>query len=688
LNQLSRIFTLAVLLACTLSFSLFAQVTEPAAQEVTAEVLPDIATEPGTEPGTEPAAEMTAEAAAPVDPLPGLEAFVDGIVEDSMNVHKGLPGVTVSVVKDGEIVLLKGYGFADVEKKIPVDPKTSMFRIGSISKTFTGLAVMQLVEQGKLDLDADINTYLTDFKIPDTFPEPITLGALLSHRAGFEDAALGILFQQDPAKYVPLADFVKNHLPARVRPVGQTSTYTNYGIALAGYIVQVVSGQDYADYVDEHIFKPLGMNHSSVREPLGADNPASISPELAALIATGYSKGPDGKPLAQPVDLVGAVGPSGSISSTAGDMARYMMARLDDERYEGGRLVSEETAARMRQRLYHDRPGVVDMAHAMGDNVVNGYQWRWHNGGTTTFFSDMTLYPDLQLGIFVSTNSSDGGGELSGRLPRLVFERYYPAKEDATPPKPPADFVQRGQKYAGTFMMTRRSYTTLEKITALQSGSTFTVDADGYLVQSIIGQTFKWVEVAPGKFENASNDRSGYGATQYLYFYDNADGEAVRATLPVSDLERVAWWQSPPAFFMAVGIALLLSLTILLGGWRRSGDKSTSRKRIAVWPGRVAVLAALSILVIVVCVGVATASIASNPVGLLFNWPPGGLRLALWLILLLALLTFGMVVLLPRTWSRSGGWGWFRKLHYTAFTLACVFLLLTFNNWNMIGFKY
>jgi CubicO group peptidase (beta-lactamase class C family) len=332
------------------------------------------------------------EEVAPADTLPGLEAFVDGIIEGAMTQHMALPGITVSVVKEGEVVLLKGYGLANVEQQVPVDPATSLFRIGSITKTFTGLAVMQLVEQGKLDLDADVNTYLTAFKIPDTFPQPITLGALISHRAGFEDAALGILFQQQPEKLESLEDFLKNHIPARVHPPGLVSTYTNYGIALAGYIVQVVSGQDYADYIEEHIFRPLQMNHSTVREPLGADNPKSIPAELEALLATGYAKGPDGQPKAQPVDLVGAVGPAGAISSTALDMARYMIARLDNDRYhggdsyEGGRLVSAETSERMHRRLYDDRPGVVDMAHAMGDDVVEGYQWRWHNGGTTTFF--------------------------------------------------------------------------------------------------------------------------------------------------------------------------------------------------------------------------------------------------------------------------------------------------------------
>jgi CubicO group peptidase (beta-lactamase class C family) len=624
---------------------------------------------------------------APAATLPGLEPFVDGIIEGAMTQHPALPGVTVSVVKDGEVVLLKGYGLANVEQQLAVDPATSLFRIGSITKTFTGLAVMQLVEQGKLDLDADVNMYLTAFKIPDTFPQPITLGALISHRAGFEDAALGILFQQQPEKLESLEDFLRNHIPARVHPPGLVSTYTNYGIALAGYIVQVVSGQDYADYIEEHIFRPLQMNHSTVREPLGADNPKSISAELEALLATGYTKGPDGQPKAQPVDLVGGVGPSGAISSTALDMARYMIARLDDDRYEGGRLVSAETSQRMRQRLYDDRPGVVDMAHAMGDDVVEGFQWRWHNGGTTTFFSDMTLYPELQLGIFISTNSSDGGGELSGQLPKLIFKRYFSPAAKYEVPSPPTDFVQRGQKYTGQFMMSRTSATKLEKLTALSGVSRFKVDADGYLMQSFLGQTHKWVEVGPGKFQNTSEKRAGYGATTYLYFYDNDQGEAVRATLPVSDLIRISWWQSPSTLIVAFGLAVLLSLTTLLGAWRRSGIKPRNYDGVGVWPGRLASLAAAAVLIIVICVAATAVVAGSNPVSLLFNWPPTPLRIALWLILLIIALTLAMLWFSPKIWARPG-WGAWRKTHYSLFMLSCVFLLFVCLQWNLVGFKY
>ena len=114
-----------------------------------------------------------------------MEAFLDKLLGREMEKHH-IAGAAVSVVKDGKLFFAKGYGYADLENGIPVDPEQTIFRIGSVAKLFTWTAVMQLVEQGKLDLDADINTYL-DFRIPDTYPQPITLKHLLTHTSGFED---------------------------------------------------------------------------------------------------------------------------------------------------------------------------------------------------------------------------------------------------------------------------------------------------------------------------------------------------------------------------------------------------------------------------------------------------------------------------------------------------------------------
>ncbi len=197
-----------------------------------------------------------------------MATFFDGVMLSNME-KNFIPGVVVAVVKDGEVFFSKGYGYADSANKVAVDPDTSLFRIGSISKVFTATAVMQLVEDGKLDLDTDINTYL-DFEIADTYDQPITLAHLLSHAAGFEDRGYEV-WAEDAESLVPLGEWLKDHQPARVRPAGTIASYSNYGIALAGYIVERVSGMSYDDYVDQHILQPLAMNQTSSQQPLPAE---------------------------------------------------------------------------------------------------------------------------------------------------------------------------------------------------------------------------------------------------------------------------------------------------------------------------------------------------------------------------------------------------------------------------------
>ena len=151
----------------------------------------------------------------PTDPAE-MEAFLDELMAKDME-ENHIAGAAVSVVKDGKLFFAKGYGYADVENKVPVDPEQTAFAIGSVGKLFTWTAVMQLVEQGKLDRDADVNTYL-DFRIPDTYPEPITLKHLLTHTAGFEDLWFEV-FAWDADGLMPVGEWLATHIPARcVRP--------------------------------------------------------------------------------------------------------------------------------------------------------------------------------------------------------------------------------------------------------------------------------------------------------------------------------------------------------------------------------------------------------------------------------------------------------------------------------------
>ena len=188
---------------------------------------------------------------ASIDDPVALEAFVDGLVQPMMQ-SQNSPSGTVAIAKDGQIVFAKGYGYQDIEAGIPVDPAKTLFRPGSVSKLFTWVSVMQLVEQGRLDLDADVNTYLDGFRIRDTFDEPVTLRHVLTHTAGFEDGALGYLIIDDPAKAVPLREAMEKYQPERVNPPGKQTAYSNYATALAGLIVQNV--------VDNEFERP-GLKH-------------------------------------------------------------------------------------------------------------------------------------------------------------------------------------------------------------------------------------------------------------------------------------------------------------------------------------------------------------------------------------------------------------------------------------------
>ncbi|PYX68218.1 MAG: hypothetical protein DMG78_25805 [Acidobacteria bacterium] len=226
------------------------------------------AASPGSEQNGKPAHDLT-----PSD----LEAFLDGVVPLQI-AREDIAGAVITVVKDGKPFFAKGYGYSNVEKRIPVSPDTTLFRPGSISKLFNWTGIMQQVELGKLDLDRDVNDYL-DFKIPSTFPKPITLRDIMTHTPGFEETVQE-LFVPAAANLTPLDQYVQAHLPVRIYPPFTTPAYSNYATTLAGYILQRVSGEPFDSYVEHHIFQPLEMSHSTTRQPL----PEALQP----LMSNGY----------------------------------------------------------------------------------------------------------------------------------------------------------------------------------------------------------------------------------------------------------------------------------------------------------------------------------------------------------------------------------------------------------------
>ncbi|MFN3472663.1 MAG: serine hydrolase domain-containing protein [Blastomonas sp.] len=413
-----------------------------------------------------------------------VEAWLDGFLPYALEKGK-IPGAVVVVVNGDGVVLQKGYGYSDVAKRTPVSPETTLFRPGSVSKLFTWTAVMQQVEAGKIDLDRDVNAYL-DFKIPLFEGKPITMRHIMTHTAGFEES-VRYLISSNPKAAMALKQQMPLALPKRVFAPGTTPAYSNYATALAGYIVERVSGQTFDDYIDKNIFDPLGMVHSSFRQPL--------PPRLQPLMSKGY---PDVTQKPEPFEMV-IPAPAGSLSSSGEDMGKFMIAHLND----GGGLLKPETA-----RMMHDfrAPGITNlntMALGFYEQWVNGQRAIAHGGDTVWFHSYLWLFPQADIGLYISMNSAGAQGAAGGIRSALFHkfaDRYLPADEpvgqvDAKTAREHAALV------AGTYVSSRGSFTNFLSLLGLLGPTSIVPTEDGSIslpgLDGLSAAARDWVEVEP-----------------------------------------------------------------------------------------------------------------------------------------------------------------------------------------------
>lgn len=614
----------------------------------------------------------------PVVPAPGvkdpreLETFLDGLMTAHL-AYNPMAGATLSVVKDGQVLLVKGYGYADLEKQIPVDGEQTLFRPGSTSKLFTWTAVMQLVEQGKLDLDADVNQYIPDFKLPEAHGKPITLRNVMTHTAGLEDGALGYLFQKGPEDFLPLGEALAAHMPARVRPPttefgsdGTNASYSNWATALGGHIVASVSGESFDDYIKKHIFDPLGMSSSTFAEPL--------PPELAPRMAVGYQF-KDGRLKPHPFEYVHNFGPAGSMTSSAPDMAKFMLAHLD----QGKGILKPETAALMHSRQFS--PNAYGNGSGLGfyETHVNGRRLIGHGGDTLAFHTDFWLLPDEKLGVFVSYNSSNELAPHIARrdLRRAFMDRYYPA----TLPKltPPADFQSRAAKYAGTYRGNRGSYTRLDRVFGLAGAGTRVIPTEDnkLLILDILfpGATY-WVEVAPNVFRSESDD-------DFIRFVEDANGRITHLVTPFTFIgsHRLSWYGAPSFHWMVLGLGLLcfvVAIVSALRHWKadRAGDPGARRaRRVA------ALLGALHVAFFAILIG----GLAGGLDELIYSIPRS-IYVALAFPLLAIPVTLLVAWAAVQSWRR-GWWTRYGRVQYSVIALVSLAFLWSLNYWNLVGYK-
>ncbi len=650
------------LCGCLLAMGLISTLT---AQEAS---LPPVAVPPTTVPADPSASQL------PKTPSPGVapeltradaEAWLDGYLPYALD-NGDIAGAVVVVVKDGQVLLQKGYGYSDIEKRTPVDPASTLFRPGSVSKLFTWTAVMQLVEQGKLDLDADLNKYL-DFKIPSPDGKPMTLRQVMTHTTGLEEQIRGLITSRKE-EIVPLGEALKRWVPERIHAPGATPAYSNYATALAGYIVQRVSGEPFDVYIQRHIFQPLGMAHSSFSQPL--------PPALLAKMSKGYTKASDGK--AKDYEFI-SLAPAGSLASTGADMGRFMLAHLQDGAYGDARILSAATAQKMHTTGQASVGPLNRMMLGFYETTVNGHRAIAHGGDTMYFHSDLELFLDDGIGIFVSMNSSgrDGAtGVIRGALVRGFADRYLPGPKVRAPAMDAAQAKLHTQQMVGHYDSSRRPQSNLLSLVNMLGQVKVVANEDGTisvpLAMGANGVPKKWREISPYLWQDvAGSDRLAA---------DVVDGKVTRFSMepyaPIMVFERLSTWRALSLPLLVASLAVLL-LTVL--AWpvsalvRRHYGAAYALSGTDARAHRLVRLAALGVLL---SVGGALGFV----VAMLGDLEMTGAGSDLWINLLRLLATVvlpvGAAIAVWNAWHvLRGRRRWLAKLWALLLALSCLFLL-------------
>jgi CubicO group peptidase (beta-lactamase class C family) len=622
------------------------------------------------------AAPATAPGVVPLAPAE-LEAFVDGVVRDAI-VRDHVAGVTVSVVQNGQVVLKKGYGFDRLSPGRPVDPDRSLFRIASISKTFTWMLIMREVEAGRMRLDGDVNLYLPQaVRVPDQgYDRQVRVSDLMTHRPGFEDRALGQLFEREPQRVRPLLTYLRQERPRRVREPGTLPSYSNYGVALGGEAVAYLNGKTFQSLVESRITGPLGMSRTTFREPypsrpnLPAPMPAWLSGDVSeGYMWTGGGFSPRG------FEYASQVAPAGGASTTAADMARYMLMILGDGTSNGVTVYSPATAAGFRTAV-RPYPGVAGWAHGFNEVMLpGGYTGYGHGGDTLAFHSQMVTVPALNLGVFISTNT-DTGARVAGVLPGMIVQRFYAPRADLQAPG--SDWLKaNASQFNGEYLSTRRAHHGLEKLVGLiNARSKVSVDKAGYLVTKGFDSQSVW----------APTDEAGHfrelGGWRTLTF-EMKDGRALRfyGSGGAVAFNRAGFWHNQTLLFLTLLATIVAALATLTGVFlrdRRDFRQTTPQSRASLIQNIQSVLFLLAIGEFGLW-----AMKAGDVTAIFYDWPGWLLLTGSSFALVASVMQLIVLILLPFIWRggrRVDSWTPGRKLRFcataTIFTLFSLLLAL------------
>ena len=591
-----------------------------------------------------------------------LEAFVDGVMHASMR-ENHVAGAVVVVTTPDKVLLSKGYGYSDVDNAVSVSADKTLFRIGSVSKLFVWLPLMQLLDAGDIDLDADINSYMKSVQVPDAYNSPVTIKHLMTHTPGFEDHVIG-LFGRNEDSMRPLAEILRDEMPTRVRAPGTYASYSNHGVGMAGMIIEDISGLAWPAYVDAHVLEPLGMHNTSAWQPLQAG--------IESQMSKGYAW-EAGRYVEKPFEYV-PLGPAGGISASGKDMAIFLRQFLNKGEVDGVRILSRDRSEQMQSVLHRAAGSTNGVLHGFYETSEHGQRIFGHGGDTLWFHSEFMVMPDAGLGFFISTNSA-AGPSVRSDFRSAFLDRYFPHEEKAGVSLKP----EARERLAGSYGMLRHAHDDLTKIAKLLSPVAVQPMGDGKLMLSgaLTGEDpLFFDEVETGVFSETSGrmrmtfDLSREGPATHIYI----------DSMPVMALERMEGLNSPVLHQSILALVLLVTLWILVV-WTVQ-DRTGSHWHndvVASFRTRAYLLALLS-LVFLVSLSIA----ASDQSNIVFGLA-ASVKLSIMLTYLIALVGLMMLwrapgVLASNDVSRAG------KLGYLVVTITAMLWLWFIYYWRLMVF--
>lgn len=488
-----------------------------------------------------------------------LEKEIDTFMGQYIDVSS--PGAGIAVVKDGKIIFSKGYGYADIENKKTIDPMTTVFEYGSVSKLFVWTAVMQLVEQGKIDLNEDIKTYLPkEFASKLKYEKPITMLNLMSHTAGFEEYPFDLI-QTSKENVKTLEEILIEGQPKQVYEPGSTIAYSNYATSLAGYIVEHLSGKPFSQYEMEHIFNAVRMENTS-GHPTLADKP-----ELENQKALGYIKANE-----QFVNGVWSYVPhypAGAVNGTLEDLARYAIALTPKDNEPSSLFANRKTLDEMFLQSYTPHENLASNAHGFWeyDGKVRGVG---HGGNTVAFSANMVVVPEERLGVVVLTNAA-GEMDINYGIMKLVLGN--PDQQVAVT----SQQLPNAKEMEGTYIASRTSKSSfLEWLLGISSVLKVESVNENEIKISAYGMEGTYVQTSPYFYELTSST----SMLDPKVFFE-VDGDKVKRVTSgqVADYLPLEWDRQLPWYYISLAIIVLsllyfgITLVVMLISWLRNRNK-------------------------------------------------------------------------------------------------------------------